>query len=52
MGENLKELGMSGPPKQKILKVEAEKIELTDFYLKLNGYSFKQVWEKSPGDMS
>jgi nitroimidazol reductase NimA-like FMN-containing flavoprotein (pyridoxamine 5'-phosphate oxidase superfamily) len=44
--KTMKELGMSGPPIQKIIKVEAEKIELTDFYLKLNGYSFKQGWEK------
>jgi len=43
--KTVNELGISGPPKQKIIKVEACKIELTDFYLKLNGYSFKQVWE-------
>jgi nitroimidazol reductase NimA-like FMN-containing flavoprotein (pyridoxamine 5'-phosphate oxidase superfamily) len=45
--KTMKELGISGPPKQNILKVEACKIELTDTYLKLNGYSFKQVWEIS-----
>ncbi len=46
----MKELGLSGPPEQKIIKVEAEKIELTDISLKLNGYSAKQVWEKAGSD--
>ena len=37
------ELGITEPPRHAMLKIEAEKIELTDISLKINGYSAKQV---------
>jgi len=45
--ENLgKELGWTKPPRgYTIIKVEAEKIELTEIALKQKGYSHHQVWE-------
>lgn len=43
---SLGELGITEPPKQMMIGVEAEKIELLDFSLKVNGYSPKQIWTR------